>query len=103
MSGAKSTAKAAMFEWTVNVVAGVIPAGVMAYPGSSIDVGDVGVAFLVSVITVWVRGVRGAVLRSRAVRRNRLMRSTAGWMRSSAGFMMLGKDGHCENEQCGKS
>lgn len=59
---AETTGEAAVSEGMIDVIVGVAAAGVMADPGSSIDVGGVGVAVFVRVIAVSFGGVRIALI-----------------------------------------
>jgi hypothetical protein len=93
MTAPEPAGEAAVFERVIHVIPGIVFARVVTYPVFSIDVRNVGVAFLVTVVAIRFNRVRLCLhlLWSRSWNR---------WMRSGR---PLRKGWDCENEQCCKS
>jgi hypothetical protein len=89
----KPACETAMFEWVIHVIAGIVFARVVTYPGLAVNVGNVGVALLVAVVAIRFNRVRLCLQRFWSGSWN-------GWMRSSG---PLRKGWDCENEQGCKS
>jgi hypothetical protein len=95
----KTAGKAAVFEWVIHMIAGIVFARVVTYPGLAIHVWNTGVARFVTVVTGWLNRVRLSLQRRGTAFRN-------GWMRGVATgpfCRALSKRWDCKNEQSRKS
>jgi hypothetical protein len=92
VAASETAGKAAVLPGMVDVIAGIVRAGVVTYPDLSIHVGNVGMAWLVTVVAIRFDGMGRGCGRLGPTPRNR-------WMR---GFMMLRKRGNSKYEQCCK-
>jgi hypothetical protein len=94
MSWTNAAGKAAMRKGVVEMIVKIVRSCVMAYPTLSIDMRGVGMAGLVTVVTIGLRGMGCAVKGCRSPR------GRGRWWRLMPSTFVLGKRRDRYNKQC---